>query len=246
MGPNESIVSIIQKIVNIETRFNVKRTGIVSDRDDPEGRGRILVHIPSLGWNTDAEGAWCFPIDKSGLITPAKGEAVIVEFLDGDKNTPIITGLDHRIKGATPGSYDKKATTQILFEDVAGEVVVKYDESAKVLSIVDGNGNTITLDSGGVKIDLTGSNLGITINDGHGNSLVTGSSGIQIDGASVDLNGNSKEFVTFAELDLALQLFVTNNNLHTHATPAGPSGPPLPTGSLDIGAAKTNTVKTGG
>ncbi len=65
---------------------------------------------------------------------------------------------------------------------------------------------------------------------------------------NIELNGNSKAFVTHAELASALATFITALNLHTHAT-AGtvgtPTGPVIPL-SLDISAASTSTIKTGG
>ena len=71
---------------------------------------------------------------------------------------------------------------------------------------------------------------------------------IEITADSVEINGNSKKFVTYAELNSALQG-------HTHSAGAlltGPTpGSPVTgtTGSpvgLDISAAETSTVKTGG
>ena len=66
----------------------------------------------------------------------------------------------------------------------------------------------------------------------------------------VDINGNDKRFVTFAELNTALQGLVNALNTHTHigvTTGGGTSGTPSPPPfSLDITAAETQTVKTGG
>lgn len=64
----------------------------------------------------------------------------------------------------------------------------------------------------------------------------------------VELNGNSKSFVTHAELDSALQTFKTALNLHVHTSAASgsPTSPPTAAMSIDISAAKTTTVKTGG
>lgn len=75
-----------------------------------------------------------------------------------------------------------------------------------------------------------------------------------IDGfGSVKVNGDSKSLVTHAELDAALQAMVNQLNLHTHlvaslGAPTGPasaSTPPV-TFSVDISAAETRTLKTGG
>lgn len=64
----------------------------------------------------------------------------------------------------------------------------------------------------------------------------------------IELNGNSKQFVTWAELNQALAQFTTTLNTHTHicASPGSPTATPLPAMSIDISGAKTTTVVTGG
>jgi len=61
---------------------------------------------------------------------------------------------------------------------------------------------------------------------------------------TIELNGNSKQFVTWTELNTALQTFLGLLNAHTH-TSAGAGAPTTPM-VLDISAAKTTTIKTGG
>jgi hypothetical protein len=69
---------------------------------------------------------------------------------------------------------------------------------------------------------------------------------LKIDAPKVELNGATKQFVTWTELNTALQALITALNLHTHPTALpGPPSPPTPV-SLDISAAKTTTVLTGG
>lgn len=73
---------------------------------------------------------------------------------------------------------------------------------------------------------------------------------------NVELNGNSKSFVTYAELNQALQTVWTAIQTHTHqvATTGGPAaqtGTAAPSTSLasqtlDISASETKTIKTGG
>jgi Phage protein Gp138 N-terminal domain len=60
----------------------------------------------------------------------------------------------------------------------------------------------------------------------------------------IELNGNSKQFVTWAELNSALQTFVgaINTLFASKSNGSGTAG----TLSLDISAAKTTTIKTGG
>jgi hypothetical protein len=64
---------------------------------------------------------------------------------------------------------------------------------------------------------------------------------------NIKLNGDTKTFVTHAELDTAIQSFITALNLHTHPTAAtGPPSPPTASMSLDISSAETTTIQTGG
>ena len=66
---------------------------------------------------------------------------------------------------------------------------------------------------------------------------------------NIELNGDSKRFVTYSELNSALQDLVTYINGHAHTgvtTGGGTSGTPATPTSLDISAAETETIKTGG
>lgn len=66
--------------------------------------------------------------------------------------------------------------------------------------------------------------------------------------ADIELNGNTKEFVTWAELDSALQAVWEAVQGHTHPATQGSTSASveLQGVSLDISAAKTTTIKTGG
>lgn len=67
---------------------------------------------------------------------------------------------------------------------------------------------------------------------------------IKIDGTMTEINGNTKPFVTYAELDAALQLYATAVNA-LFATKLDGGGSPG-TAVINISAAQTVTVKTGG
>lgn len=64
----------------------------------------------------------------------------------------------------------------------------------------------------------------------------------------IELNGNDKQFVTYAELNNALQGLVNALNSHTHSNgnQGSPTGGPTAPMSLDISASKTTTIVTGG
>jgi len=69
-----------------------------------------------------------------------------------------------------------------------------------------------------------------------------------VDANALEINGDTKSFVTYEALNSALQGLVMVLASHTHncTAPGSPSGPPLAALSLDISAAKTTTIKTGG
>ncbi len=64
----------------------------------------------------------------------------------------------------------------------------------------------------------------------------------------LELNGNTKQFVTWAELNTALQSFVNALNSHTHSNgnEGSPTGAPIVPLTLDISGSKTESVVTGG
>lgn len=65
---------------------------------------------------------------------------------------------------------------------------------------------------------------------------------------TLELNGNSKKLVTHAELNTAIQTFITALNLHVHTSAAAgsPTTPPVTSLSMDISSSATTTLKTGG
>jgi phage gp45-like len=106
----------------------------------------------------------------------------------------------------------------------------------------------------GVVVALQNYALNITIEAGETAIYSTTADGqtvqalvkLKADG-TIELNGNSKRLVTWDELDAALQSLKTALNSHTHPTAAtGPPSPPTVPLSIDITAAKTTTLKTGG
>lgn len=161
----DEVSRMIIKLIKDATRYCVPRIGQVSKITDPEGRGRILVHIPSLGWDTDANGAWCFPKDKNAIVTPAKGKWVLVEFIDGSMDFPVYSGMATQMKDMLPENYEDD-NTQIVFESNNQGVIIKALESAKEL-LVEAVTKAI-LKGGGLSIELTSS--GIVLKSGDGST----------------------------------------------------------------------------
>ena len=155
---NDTLVELILGAIRKDFVYFVPRLGRISNVNDEEEKGRVLILIPSLGWNTDDIGAWCYPKDKKSLITPKVNDWVIVEFINGDKNFPVYSGLSLKMKDMLPKNYDGLPTTQLLFEDNLKEFYVKYDEEGKILYLEDFHGNKITLDENGILLEDSNGN----------------------------------------------------------------------------------------
>ncbi|MBR5775011.1 MAG: hypothetical protein IKY42_01955 [Bacteroidaceae bacterium] len=67
---------------------------------------------------------------------------------------------------------------------------------------------------------------------------------VVIKDGKIELNGNTKHFVTWEELNTALNTFMGLLNSHTHT--GGGSGTPSTPMTLNIANAKTKTIVTGG
>lgn len=67
---NQTTIELIERIIFGVTAFYVPREGVVLKNQDDEGLGRILVSIPSLGWDTEDKATWCFPKQVNSISTP--------------------------------------------------------------------------------------------------------------------------------------------------------------------------------
>lgn len=77
------------------TRYHGAYSGVVVDREDPEGLHRVRVEVPGL----IDKSAWAWPVTGGGgskqrgaHIVPALGADVIVWFIGGDVERPIYAG----------------------------------------------------------------------------------------------------------------------------------------------------------
>lgn len=135
MRDRDSITGLLISAIQPFLKYMVPREGQVKDLKDPEKKGRILVQIPSLGWDTNDKGAWCKPIDKNSLSTVKVDDWVIIQFVDGNRDFPIYIGKSTRIKDQLPKNYDNESTTHILFESPDDKIMMKYDEKKDLLQI---------------------------------------------------------------------------------------------------------------
>lgn len=121
----DTLFGIIEKAVVPMFKYAVPRIGKVVDRDDDTGR--VLVQVPSLGWDTNDKGAWCFPTENKALKVPEINDYVLVEWVDQNPDIPIYRGIPGDIKDQIPENYDGDPKNNILFEGSADDII-KFKE----------------------------------------------------------------------------------------------------------------------
>lgn len=127
MSDLSTLHGVVERIVNPLFKYAVPRMGKVSSVSDPDSLGRVLVLIPSLGWDTDDKGAWCYPTDKKALVVPEVDSWVIVEWIDRNPDMPIYRGVPTAIKDQIPSTYNGDPNTKILFEQDSDNVIKYLD-----------------------------------------------------------------------------------------------------------------------
>lgn len=94
----DELTGLIQRAANMANRYSVPRLGLVTQEQDSTKQYRFVVQIPSLGWDTDDTAAKCNVIDIKGYTAPAVGDYVIVQFVDGNRDFPVIVGSANYMK----------------------------------------------------------------------------------------------------------------------------------------------------
>lgn len=130
------------------------------------------------------------------------------------------------------------------YKDKEGIVLNLSKNKYVAIGFRDSNSSSLGIKEGEIALYSTSNSGGIKskiILKQNGDILIDSSS-------NIELNGNSKTFVTFTELDTALKKFTQILNTHTHTASSfgSPTTPPTPTMSIDISNAKTKTIFTGG
>ncbi len=174
-------------------------------------------------------------LHNNGIISkPIKDRGVFV--LNVNKHYSIGLGFkdDNLDFGLSEGdiviySTDESGTvvSQIHLTN-EGDIVIKNDRDFNITCaglVFESSGNIIAKSDKDIAIESSG--------------------GTTVDGSKIELNGNSKSFVTYTELNTALQTMWGLVKAHSHAS-HGAASLTLTPASLDISASQTQTVKTGG
>ena len=149
-------------------RFYGKYRGIVSDVD--ASTCRIKAKVPAvLG---DAESGWCMPCvpyagKKVGIVfLPEIDSGVWIEFEGGDVSYPVWVGGFWR-----DGEYPPNVAAHAKVIVTTAPHTLVLDDDQQSITVTDPNGNTVTLDVGGITLSkgsqqVVVSDVSVSVNDG--------------------------------------------------------------------------------
>jgi hypothetical protein len=135
MDNNDPIRQIIIRPILEETRYMNSFYAKIESVEDELKKGRKLVTIPQLKWDTQDKGVWAWTSDIKGIKNLKVGDWVIVIFICNNPNDCHIIGRAQNIEKQIVKDYDGKATTDILYEDNKEQIIIKYDEEKKEYTI---------------------------------------------------------------------------------------------------------------
>jgi uncharacterized protein involved in type VI secretion and phage assembly len=161
--------------------------GIVVDNKDPEGIGRILVQFPWLP--NETKSAWArlaTPMagKEMGLVIyPEKDDEVLIDFVNGNVNAPVIIGSLYNGKEKPP------------FDNADGENNIRtfVSRSGHVIEIDDKSGSekiTITDKSGGLIIEMDSSSETISITS-KGDINIKADSNFKVEAKDIEMKAGS-------------------------------------------------------
>ena len=128
-------------------RFRGKFRGVCRDNNDPEMRGRIRIEIPGLlGMGRDKWTVWALPCLPPGSFqVPEEGKAVFVEFINGNPNDPVWTGVFYAFPGQATSAPFQQSHAVLTDED---DVEVDWDKADHAGQPVDDAEHAVTHDHG--------------------------------------------------------------------------------------------------
>jgi len=175
--------------------------GLVTQiQDDPDGDERILVRLPMI--NNEEQGVWARIAtfgagDNRGFVfRPEIDDEVVVGFIHGDPNQPIILGSLHSSARPAPITASDDNHEKGLISRSEIRIIINDDDPSVKLEMPSGK-----------KVSVDDADDEILIEDDHGNKVQMNSDGISLDSPSdVTLNATGD-----------LNIEATNINLKANA-----------------------------
>jgi uncharacterized protein involved in type VI secretion and phage assembly len=157
------------------------QTGIVTDIEDENGQYRVKIRLPLVNENDEGVYARVATLDagdnRGTFFRPEENDEVIVGFMNDDPRHPVILGMLHSSAKSAPvepesgnpkKGYQSRSGIKMFFDDdkksirieTPGSRVFELNDDESSITVQDGNGNKMVMDSGGVSIE-SGSDLNI-------------------------------------------------------------------------------------
>lgn len=198
-------------------RFYGVHPAVVTGVDDPDGTGRVRIRLP---WSPDSDQAtyeaWArlatlmAGAGRGTWFVPEVEDEVLVAFEAGDPAHPYVvgalwngqdtppetmgTGNDiraiHSRNGVVITFDDTSGQEQLRLETPAGQSVTLADGPATI-TVGDANGNTITLDSGGVTVQC-------------GSKVTVTASTVEVSAGMVTVNAGMSKFSGVVQADTVI------------------------------------------
>jgi uncharacterized protein involved in type VI secretion and phage assembly len=175
-------VTEMYRAQSLDRRLYGVCTGLVEDNDDPENEGRVKVRFPWLDDATVSE--WCRVIQPyagngfGAVFVPEKLCEVLVAFVHGDMNEPIVIGGLYNGKDKPPTHHDGTDVDVKMIKTQAGHVV-RLDDSAqaRAIELATAGGHKVVLDDQNKKIEIVSTGGHRVVLDDQGKKLTITSSG---------------------------------------------------------------------
>jgi Rhs element Vgr protein len=173
------------------------QTGIVKKiNEDPDNEFRVQVEIPML--NADNKLVWArhttMHASKNfgAFFMPEVNDEVVLGFTNEDPRYPVILGSTY--SSANPPSETPDETNSVKSFLSSSQLLLKFDEENKVISVITPGGNSIV---------VSDEDLGITLEDQNGNTAQLNDGGISLDSAS-SISITAAESVSISGSDVEL------------------------------------------
>jgi Rhs element Vgr protein len=145
--------------------------------EDPNGEHRIQVRLPLVDAEQDGLWARVCTLDagneRGTFVRPEIGDEVVVGFLHADPRHPVVLGMLHSSAKPAPlaasdenpkKGYFSRSKIKLTLDDEAKVLTVqmpsgrelKLDDDAGEIVVQDGDGNTVTLNGGGISVKAAG------------------------------------------------------------------------------------------
>jgi uncharacterized protein involved in type VI secretion and phage assembly len=167
---------------SLDRRFYGVFSALIEDNDDPEREGRVKLRFP---WLDDAtRSGWCRVVQPyagngyGATFVPELNTEVLVAFVHGDMDEPVVIGGLYNGKDKPPAYHDGTDKDIKMIRTQAGHVV-RLDDSAqaRAVELATADGHKLVLDDQHRKISATSKGGHSAVLDDQGRKVTITSKG---------------------------------------------------------------------